>query len=328
MCGDCVSQCATNRVEGTNLFQHRLLFGTNTSGSAPNYVQIASLEIPDLYHEDPDPSNYNDQTGEVGDYGAAKQPFTFKIIQKINHPGEVNKARYMPQNPNLIATMCPDGRILVFDRTKHEMTPKTSEVKCEMELVGHEKEGFAMSWSWANQGKLVTGAEDSTVREWDTQAGFTKGDRRQEPAGTWRHHAACVNDVQHHPTHAFWVGTVSDDLTLQIVDTRTGRANDNLVQRHAHADAVNALAFHPKHDPLVATASADRTVALWDLRNIKEKVHSFEGHRGSVIKLEFHPQRAHILASGSYDRRILIWNLADIGEEQTEEEAEDGPPEL
>lgn len=38
---------------------------------------------------------------------------------KINHEGEVNRARYMPQNPCIIATKTPSADVLVFDYTKH-----------------------------------------------------------------------------------------------------------------------------------------------------------------------------------------------------------------
>ncbi len=89
----------------------------------------------------------------------------FSIVQKIDHPGEVNKARYMPQNPELIASICPDGRVLIFDRTKHSLVPN-GHPKPDMELIGHEKEGYGLSWSRHHQGHLVTGSEDATVRVW------------------------------------------------------------------------------------------------------------------------------------------------------------------
>lgn len=46
-----------------------------------------------------------------------------EIIQKINHEGEVNRARYMPQNPNVIATKTPSSDVLIFDYTKHPVKP-------------------------------------------------------------------------------------------------------------------------------------------------------------------------------------------------------------
>lgn len=46
-----------------------------------------------------------------------------EIIQKINHEGEVNRARYMPQNSNVIATKTPSSDVLIFDHSKHPAKP-------------------------------------------------------------------------------------------------------------------------------------------------------------------------------------------------------------
>jgi len=69
-----------------------------------------------------------------------------QIIQKIIHPGEINKARYMPQNPDLIATKCTSGEILIFDRTKHSSEPeRNGQAKPDIRLVGQQKEGCVQS---------------------------------------------------------------------------------------------------------------------------------------------------------------------------------------
>lgn len=162
----------------------------------------------------------------------------------------------------------------------------------------------------------------------DVVGGYSKEKGSISPTYTWTYFNSKVNDVQHHPLHAFWIGAVSDDCTFQIIDTREANSPNAKLSTQAHTDAVNALAFNPTWDVIAATASSDKTVALWDLRNFKQKTHSFQHHKAEVIKLEWHPKLRHILASGSYDRRINMWNLSKIGEEQTEEEAEDGPPEL
>ena len=49
-----------------------------------------------------------------------------EIEIKINHEGEVNRARYMPQNPCVIATKTPSSDVLVFDYTKHPSRPDPS----------------------------------------------------------------------------------------------------------------------------------------------------------------------------------------------------------
>lgn len=146
---------------------HRLLIGTHTSGDAQNYLQIAHVQLPNA--NAPNPDDYDEDKGEIGGYGGGskKSPMEikFNIVQKIDHQGEVNKARYQPQNPNIIATMCTDGRVMIWDRSKHPSMP-TGTVNPQMELLGHEAEGFGLSWNPHDAGHLATGSEDKTVRLW------------------------------------------------------------------------------------------------------------------------------------------------------------------
>lgn len=122
---------------------------------------------------------------------------------------------------------------------------------------------------------------------------------------------------------------MSDDLTLQILDTRSPDTSKSaVIGANGHTDAINAVAFNPDSETIVATGSADKTIGIWDLRNLKHKLHALEGHHESVTSLAWHPKERAILASSSYDRRILFWDLSRIGEEQTPEDAGDGPPEL
>ena len=71
-----------------------------------------------------------------------------------------------------------------------------------------------------------------------------------------------------------------------------------------------------------------QTIGLWDLRNLKKRLHSIEGHSEDVLNLEWSPHAETVFASASSDRRVCMWDISRIGEEQTPEDAEDGPPEL
>jgi histone-binding protein RBBP4 len=155
------------------------------------------------------------------------------------------------------------------------------------------------------------------------------GSKTLKPYRKYTHHHLGVTDVQHHPKIKSFLGTVSDDLTLQIIDMRQPATDKAvLVGRNGHSDAINALAFNPTEEVLVATASADKTIGIWDLRNITEKVHTLEGHGDAVTALSWHPHEAGILASASYDRRVLFWDLSRVGEDQLPDDQDDGPPEL
>ncbi|MCJ1227723.1 Histone acetyltransferase type B subunit 2 [Toensbergia leucococca] len=310
---------------------HRLLLGTHTSNEAQNYLQIAHVQLPKPVI--PDAGDYDEEREEIGGYGGGVSKKTpvmevrFNIVQKIDHKGEVNKARYQPQNPNIIATMCTDGRVMIWDRTKHPSLP-TGQVNPQMELLGHEKEGFGLSWSPHESGHLATGSEDQTVRLWDITK-FTSNNKALHATRIYTHHSAIVNDVQYHPLHASLIGTVSDDLTLQILDVRNPTTSVSATQAiDGHQDAINALSFNPASEYLLATGSADKSIGIWDLRNLKTKMHALIGHGDSVTSLAWHPFEEAILGSSSYDRRIIFWDLSRVGEEQTPEDAEDGPPEL
>lgn len=66
---------------------------------------------------------------EFGGFGSVSGKIEIEI--KINHEGEVNRARYMPQNPCIIATKTPSSDVLVFDYTKHPSKPG----KCDLSLA-------------------------------------------------------------------------------------------------------------------------------------------------------------------------------------------------
>lgn len=151
------------KPEDKNYHLHRLLFGTHTSNGVENSINIAEVEIP--HSIDPNVNDYDEERGEIGGHGREAAAMRMNIVQRIDHPSEVNKARYQPQNPDMIAAWCVDGRVLVYNRTKHSSTP-TGTSNPDIELLGHEKEGFGLSWNPHEAGWLVTGSEDTTVRIW------------------------------------------------------------------------------------------------------------------------------------------------------------------
>lgn len=76
---------------------------------------------------------------EFGGFGSVSGKIEIEI--KISHEGEVNRARYMPQNPCIIATKTPTSDVLVFDYTKHPSKPGTwiihSTRHCYVYVFGH-----------------------------------------------------------------------------------------------------------------------------------------------------------------------------------------------
>jgi len=108
------------RPDGKDYSVHRLLLGTHTSSDEQNHLVIASVKLP---NDDAqvDASRYDNDRGEYGGFGSVSGKIEIDI--KINHEGEVNRARYMPQSPFIIGTKTPSADVLVFDYSKHPSRP-------------------------------------------------------------------------------------------------------------------------------------------------------------------------------------------------------------
>merc|ERR1712133_95966 len=94
------------RPEGKDYSLHRLILGTHTSSDEQNHLVIASVQLP-ADDAQFDASHYDTEKGEFGGFGSVSGKIEIEI--KINHEGEVNRARYMPQNPCIIATKTPSS---------------------------------------------------------------------------------------------------------------------------------------------------------------------------------------------------------------------------
>ncbi|CAF2130651.1 BnaA03g58630D, partial [Brassica napus] len=117
---------------------------------------------------------YDDERSEFGGFGCA----TGKVqsIQQINHEGEVNRARYIPQNPFVIATKTVNA-----------------EVKFK---AGH----------------LLSGSDDAQICLWDINA--TPKNKVIDAQQIFKGHEGVVEDVAWHMSHEHLFGSVGDDQYL------------------------------------------------------------------------------------------------------------------
>ncbi|CAH8580648.1 unnamed protein product [Dicrocoelium dendriticum] len=288
------------RPEGKDYSVHRLILGTHTSDEQ-NHLLIASVHMP---NDDAqfDPNSYDVERGEFGGFGAVSGKIDINI--KINHEGEVNRARYMPQNPCVIATKTPSSDVLVFDYTKHPSKPDPSGAcKPELRLRGHQKEGYGLSWNPNLNGYLLSASDDHTICMWDINATPKEG-RIIDAKTIFTGHTSVVEDVSWHPLHESIFGSVADDKKLMIWDTRSGCTTKPSHTVESHLAEVNCLSFNPFSEYILATGSADRTVALWDLRSLQMKLHSFESHKDEIFQYRRPVSPRHALTS-NWTRRAL-----------------------
>ncbi|KAL3802630.1 hypothetical protein HJC23_011954 [Cyclotella cryptica] len=341
--------------------QHEFLIGTHTTGEQ-NYLMVGTVNLPEgdtvvdeevqtvedgpnkkqkTESNDQNPvitpvTNYNQEKSELGGHTPTSNLVgKIEIKMKIPHSGEVNRARFMPQNHFVVATRGPGDEAYVWDLSKHESFTNDTTPTPQLVLTGHTGEGYGMAWCGVpgeeNAGRLATCSEDKTVMIWDVKAALAEGKNGKvvSPTATLKYHTDVVEDVDWHNMDANMVGSCGDDRCVCLWDVRNG-SNEKPVHvvEKAHGGDVNSLEFHPMNEFLVATGGSDGVVKLWDMRNLKSPLQTLKGHTADVYSVHWSPFNESILASCSADRRIALWDLSRIGAEQSPEDAEDGPPEL
>uniref|UniRef100_A0A8C9X379 Histone-binding protein RBBP4 n=1 Tax=Sander lucioperca TaxID=283035 RepID=A0A8C9X379_SANLU len=290
------------RPEGKDYSVHRLVLGTHTSDEQ-NHLVIASVQLP---NDDAqfDASHYDSEKGEI-------------LTQcSLKHFSEVC------YNCCFLHNFC---HIFVTDFVYIE--DPSGECTPDLRLRGHQKEGYGLSWNPNLSGCLLSASDDHTICLWDIST-VPKEGKIVDAKTIFTGHTAVVEDVSWHLLHESLFGSVADDQKLMIWDTRSNNTSKPSHAVDAHTAEVNCLSFNPYSEFILATGSADKTVALWDLRNLKLKLHSFESHKDEIFQVQWSPHNETILASSGTDRRLNVWDLSKIGEEQSPEDAEDGPPEL
>ncbi|KAK4532913.1 hypothetical protein CCYA_CCYA14G3770 [Cyanidiococcus yangmingshanensis] len=348
--------------EGRTSCAANLLLGTHTSDAEQNFLMVAEVRLPFYEGESEDADTGRPSSTAVAASGPAADPeeagygngpplSRIEIRQKINHDGEVNRARYWPKNPFVVATKSPSSLVYLYDLAKHPSKPPADgRIEAQAVLTGHQKEGFGLAWSPNEQAGLLSCADDMLICQYDVHAilagetatsaaavaSGSPGGRRTAlasppqygPVRVYTGHKAVVEDVAwciHNP-HLFI--SAGDDRQIMLWDTREAASNRATAAFEAHKAEVNCVAFSPFSANVFASGSNDCTVAMWDVRYLKMKMHSFEAHADAIQQLSWSPTEETILASAGADRRLMIWDLSRIGLEQSPEDAEDGPPEL
>ena len=117
----------------------------------------------------------------MGGFGGTLHKIETKI--KIAHDGEVNRARICPKNSFFLATKSPNAAVYVFDYSKHPSIPTDNTCRPQHRLVGHEQEGYGLSWSPHDCGHILSGSDDAMICLWDITEGGSEVQPLQKRKG-------------------------------------------------------------------------------------------------------------------------------------------------
>ncbi|OWB83742.1 hypothetical protein B5S33_g2374 [[Candida] boidinii] len=258
-----------------DIVQQRILTGSYSSGNS----KIESLNVSSIKYL----SNPSNVIG-IESHDIIKNEFInnqvqdkldkISILQKIPHRLEANRARYMPQNPDVIGSICSDGSVSIYNRTKHPNSfneeeefklqqERQSELQsqsqsqsqttdspfneydeelasefCDIKLKFHKSDGWGISWNQQREGELITGASDGLIALWD----ITKLEKNNNNRSS--------TSVLHPVTYTT-----------------------------AHDYGVNDLEYLWCHDSIISTAGEDGLLKIFDKRQDLKQVCNENGNK-------------------------------------------------
>ncbi|CAJ0941796.1 unnamed protein product, partial [Mesorhabditis belari] len=192
---------------------------------------------------------------------------------------------------------------------------------------GHNREGFALSWSRVKTGSLASGGEDRNIYNWHLQEG-----------GSWvvdhrpyKGHKGSVEDIEWSPTEEGLLISCGSDKTIRLWDTRISPTEACVcIVENAHDDDVNVISWNPSPtDPFILSGGDDSALKIWSLQTIQYGRHvaNFKYHTRPITSVEWHPNDSTTFMASAEDDQVSIWDVA-MEADTTEDVVEGVPPQL
>lgn len=297
----------------------RLLYGTFTLGQSIDSLSI--VQIPTFEN-----LNKHLKINKL-DYNQEKQEFEvstssnnkLKLLQKINHKGDVNKARYMPQKPNVMASANNQGDLVIYERTKHSSLLRINDMeysKVQIYLKSSENltncDIFAIDWNLQNEGIIASADTQGNINIYDIKNLNMKNNFLNQI--NYTKNSSGINDLQWFSNHDSIFVSVDEEGFLKIHDIR---ANKIVEQFKAGESEVNSLDINPGLSTCIATGDSNGFIDIWDIRNKNNCVHRIENqHTDSITQLKWNRKHHNILASSSTDTLVRLFDISNRNDQE------------
>lgn len=163
-----------------------------------------------------------------------------------------------------------------------------------IEMVSSSKIS-CVSWNSFHKGMLASSDYEGTVTVWDAATGHRTKTFQEHEKRCW---SVDFNDVD-----TRLIASGSDDARVKLWSLNTDHSVASL---EAKAN-VCCVKFNPRSSCHLAFGSADHCVHYYDLRNMKEALCIFKGHRKAVSYVKFINKEE--IVSASTDSQLKMWNI-------------------
>ncbi|KAJ8666879.1 hypothetical protein QAD02_008541 [Eretmocerus hayati] len=152
-----------------------------------------------------------------------------------------------------------------------------------------------VSWNSFHKGVLASSDYEGTVTVWDAMTG-------QRTKAFHEHEKRCWS-IDFNDVDTRLIASGSDDARVKLWSLNMDHSVASL---EAKAN-VCCVKFNPKSSCHLAFGSADHCVHYYDLRNMKEALCVFKGHKKAVSYVKFVNEQE--IVSASTDSQLKMWNI-------------------
>lgn len=152
-----------------------------------------------------------------------------------------------------------------------------------------------VSWNSYHKGILASSDYEGTVTVWDAGTG--------QRTKTFQEHEKRCWSVDFNDVDTRLIASGSDDARVKLWSLNMEHSVASL---EAKAN-VCCVKFNPRSSCHLAFGSADHCVHYYDLRNMKEALSVFKGHRKAVSYVKF--LNREDIVSASTDSQLKMWNV-------------------
>lgn len=163
-----------------------------------------------------------------------------------------------------------------------------------IEMVSNSKIS-CVSWNSYHKSTLASSDYEGTVTVWDASTG--------QRTKTFQEHEKRCWSVDFNDVDTRLIASGSDDARVKLWSLNLDHSVASL---EAKAN-VCCVKFNPRSSCHLAFGSADHCVHYYDLRNMKEALAIFKGHRKAVSYVKF--LNREDIVSASTDSQLKMWNV-------------------
>ncbi|CCF59865.1 hypothetical protein KAFR_0I00840 [Kazachstania africana CBS 2517] len=305
---------------------HRILLSTFTSSQLPEDESLYIANLSTSNHLNwSSLNNFDMDEMEFKPDNSTKFPSkNLNVDISIPFPnGDCNRARYLPQNPDLLAAASSNGSIYIFNRTKHGSRRLNSNQRSfEARLYSTDKmdenftnsnEAVSIAWNLQKNGTLASSYSQGSIKIWDITKYSCSDPTLRENELTIPFDPEGCNEVTWMVNHDSIFAACSESNKLSLFDVRTKEEMLKMTENiGTHSGGINSCKFNYYNDMLLASADSTGKINMWDIRKLdKEPIKSFN-HNSSISTLEWNPNLETILVTaGQDDGLVKIWDTAN-----------------